>query len=88
MDSFYQRAYAMISSKEAREAFNLAAESDALKEKYGKNSAGMYDSGMTYLAFGTREPGEVVYYPRSRKAWLGPLLVRIEPVEDYWEGEV
>ena len=41
MDSFYQRAYAMISSKEAREAFNLAAESDALKEKYGKNSAGM-----------------------------------------------
>ncbi len=41
MDTFYQRAYAMISSKEAREAFNLAAESDALKEKYGKNSAGM-----------------------------------------------
>lgn len=41
MDSFYQRAYAMISSKQAREAFNLAAEPDALKEKYGKNSAGM-----------------------------------------------
>jgi uncharacterized cupin superfamily protein len=46
------------------------------------------DSGMTYLAFGTREPGEVVYYPRSRKAWLGPLLVRVEPVDDYWEGEL
>jgi uncharacterized protein (DUF1501 family) len=30
----------MISSKEAREAFNLAAETDAMKEKYGKNSAG------------------------------------------------
>jgi len=40
MDTFYQRAYAMISSKEAREAFNLAAEPDAIKEKYGKNSAG------------------------------------------------
>ncbi len=40
MDTFYQRAYAMISSKEAREAFNLAAETDAMKEKYGKNSAG------------------------------------------------
>jgi uncharacterized protein (DUF1501 family) len=40
MDTFYQRAYAMISSKEAREAFNLAAEPDALKEKYGQNSAG------------------------------------------------
>jgi uncharacterized protein (DUF1501 family) len=40
MDTFYQRAYSMISSKEAREAFNLAAETDAMKEKYGKNSAG------------------------------------------------
>jgi hypothetical protein len=41
MDSFYQRAYALISSKEAREAFSLAAEPDAIKEEYGKNTAGM-----------------------------------------------
>jgi uncharacterized protein (DUF1501 family) len=41
MDSFYQRAYAMISSKEAREAFNIKAEPDAIKEEYGKNAAGM-----------------------------------------------
>ena len=40
MDSFYQRAYAMISSKDAREAFNLAAESDEMKQKYGMNGAG------------------------------------------------
>jgi hypothetical protein len=40
MDSFYQKAYAMISSKEAREAFNLAAEPDAVKEQYGRNTAG------------------------------------------------
>jgi uncharacterized cupin superfamily protein len=26
------------------------------------------DQGMTYLAFGTRVPHEIVYYPRSRKA--------------------
>ena len=44
--------------------------------------------GLTYLAFGTREPGEVVFYPRSRKAYLGPLLVRVEPVADYWDGEL
>lgn len=43
--------------------------------------------GMTYLAYGTREPNEVVYYPRSRKARLGQLMVRVEPVEDYWDGE-
>ncbi len=41
MDTFYQRAYALISSKEAREAFNLKAEPDAVKNAYGKNSAGM-----------------------------------------------
>src|SRR5207302_2428262 len=28
MDTFYQRAYSLISSKEAREAFNLKAEPD------------------------------------------------------------
>jgi uncharacterized protein (DUF1501 family) len=31
----------MISSKEAREAFNLNSEPDAIKEKYGRNQAGM-----------------------------------------------
>jgi uncharacterized cupin superfamily protein len=44
--------------------------------------------GMTYLAYGMREPGEIVYYPRSRKAWLGSVMVRLELVDDYWEGEV
>ena len=33
-------------------------------------------------------PGEIVYYPRSKKAWLGRVLVRVELAEDYWEGEV
>jgi hypothetical protein len=41
MDSFYQRAYSMISSKEAREAFDIKAEPEAIKEEYGKNTAGM-----------------------------------------------
>jgi hypothetical protein len=40
MDSFYQKAYAMISSKSAREAFNLSAESDATRAAYGKTQAG------------------------------------------------
>jgi hypothetical protein len=40
MDSFYQKAYAMISSKNAREAFNMTAESDATKDAYGRTSAG------------------------------------------------
>lgn len=46
------------------------------------------DDGLEYLAYGTRVQGELVHYPRSSKALLGPLLVRLEPVEDPWEGEV
>jgi len=41
MDSFYQRAYGMISSPEARSAFDLTKEDDKIKNRYGKNQAGM-----------------------------------------------
>ena len=41
MDAFYQHAYSLISSDKAREAFNLKAEPDALKDQYGRNDAGM-----------------------------------------------
>ena len=41
MDKFYERAYAMISSPAAREAFDINKESAATKAKYGQNEAGM-----------------------------------------------
>lgn len=40
LDSFYQRAYAMISSEKAREAFDINQEPDALRDDYGRNTAG------------------------------------------------
>ncbi len=40
MDSFYQRAYAMLSSRQAREAFNIRAESTETRQRYGLNRAG------------------------------------------------
>ena len=40
MDTFYQRAYSLISSDKAREAFNIEAEDNALRDKYGRNAAG------------------------------------------------
>lgn len=40
MDSFYQRAYAMMSSEKAREAFDLKKEADKLRDEYGRNAAG------------------------------------------------
>jgi hypothetical protein len=41
LDSFYQRAYGLISSEKAQAAFDLAQESTETKEQYGKNQAGM-----------------------------------------------
>ena len=40
MDTFYQRAYGLISSQEAREAFNIDAEDNKLRDEYGRNQAG------------------------------------------------
>jgi hypothetical protein len=40
MDSFYQAAYGLLSSTQAREAFDLNKESDKLRDEYGRNTAG------------------------------------------------
>jgi hypothetical protein len=40
MDTFYERAYSLVSSKAAREAFNIDAEPAALRDEYGRNQAG------------------------------------------------
>jgi len=40
MDSFYSRAYAMMSSDKARAAFDLKQEPDKLRDDYGRNAAG------------------------------------------------
>ncbi len=45
------------------------------------------EASLTYLAYGMRRDDEIVFYPRSRKAWLGGVLVRVEPAGDYWDGE-
>ena len=41
MDDFYQLAYSMISSPAARAAFDVAKESDSVKNRYGQTGAGM-----------------------------------------------
>jgi uncharacterized cupin superfamily protein len=44
--------------------------------------------GLTYLAYGTREPDDLCWYPTSRKIGFGGLGIyaRVEPL-DYWDGE-
>ena len=40
VDSFYQRAYSMVSSQKAREAFDINKEDGKLRDAYGRNTAG------------------------------------------------
>lgn len=46
------------------------------------------DGGLTYLAYGTREPSDACYYPRSNKiSFRGVrVIARLEKL-DYWDGE-
>ncbi len=46
------------------------------------------NEGLTYLAYGTRDPSDICYYPRSNKvAFRGvKLIARLERL-DYWDGE-
>jgi uncharacterized cupin superfamily protein len=46
------------------------------------------EAGLTLLSYGTRDPGDIVYYPRSDKVnfrGVG-LITRLERL-DYWDGE-
>jgi hypothetical protein len=40
VDSFYQRAYGLLSSSSAREAFDLTKEPDAVRDAYGRSQMG------------------------------------------------
>jgi uncharacterized cupin superfamily protein len=47
------------------------------------------DEGMRYLAYGTREPNDIAYYPRSNKIYFRGVgvMARLEKL-DYWDGEL
>lgn len=46
------------------------------------------DEGGVMLVYGTREPNDIAYYPRSRKVYFRGigLMTRLEHL-DYWDGE-
>jgi uncharacterized cupin superfamily protein len=57
----------------------------------GSGMAHMFRAGdedMTLLLYGQRVQNEIVFYPRSKKAWVGQVMVRFDTVDDYWEGEL
>ena len=46
------------------------------------------DDGLTMLAYGTRKPNDIAYYPRSNKTYFRGVgvMIRAERL-DYWDGE-
>jgi uncharacterized protein (DUF1501 family) len=40
MNTFYERAYNLVSSEKARDAFDIDKEDNALRDRYGRNAAG------------------------------------------------
>jgi uncharacterized cupin superfamily protein len=46
------------------------------------------EEGMTYLAYGTRDPNDIAYFPRSNKILFRGVgvMARLEKL-DYWDGE-
>jgi uncharacterized cupin superfamily protein len=46
------------------------------------------DEGLTMLAYGTRKPNDIAYYPRSNKTYFRGVGVMIRAERfDYWDGE-
>jgi uncharacterized cupin superfamily protein len=45
------------------------------------------DDGLTYLAYGTREPNDIAYFPGSAKVYIRGvgIIARVEQL-DYWDG--
>ncbi len=54
MDTFYQRAYSLISSADAHEAFNISAEPAEVRQRYGDHVAGQRQWPAGWSAPGVR----------------------------------
>ncbi len=91
MDTFYQRAYSLISSQKAREAFNIAAEPAKIRDEYGRNAAGqrmlmarrLVAAGVRMVTLAVRRLGPAL--PRSSPGMksqmprLRPGVRRLDP---------
>ncbi len=78
MDDFYRRAFAMLSSQQARAAFDLAAEPPELRDRYGRHAAGqrmllcrrLVESGVRFVSM---TYGSWDHHARIADGIRGPL---------------
>lgn len=81
MESFYERAYSMLASKEAVEAFNISAESDVVRDRYGRHSAGarmlmarrLIEAGVRFVSLSYGAWDTHTYHFRTTLRQLPPL---------------
>ncbi len=83
MESFYERAYALIDSASARDAFDLGAEDPKLRDRYGRNAAGqrfllarrLVEAGVRYVTVTVGSFDHHVNLARSMRAEAPPVDV-------------
>ena len=65
-----------------------ARSSRGRRERRSRTPSARGHDGLTLLMYGTSEPNDICYYPRSRKVYLRGigLVGRLERL-DYWDGE-
>lgn len=81
MDEFYRRAYAVLSSPGAREAFNLRKEPKATLDRYGKGQAGarllmarrLVEAGVRFVSVNYGDWDTHTYHFRTTRRILPPF---------------
>ena len=81
-----------MSARRARTAILVAACAWALFSPVDSAQAEVIrrqlDSGLTLLAWGARDPNDIVWYPDSKKVVLRGVGIRTRVERlDYWDGE-
>ena len=69
-------------------AYAPATSSRGLRPRGSRTASAPEDETFTYLAYGTRRPNDIVYYPRSNKIYFRGvgIIARLESL-DYYDGE-
>ena len=81
MDSFYERAYSVLGSKPAREAFNIQSEPEKVRRRYGRGSAGarmlmarrLIEAGVRFVSLSYGAWDTHTYHFRTTRRQLPPF---------------
>jgi hypothetical protein len=90
MDAYYERAWAMLTSDAARQAFDLSREPESVRDRYGRSQVGqslllsrrLVESGVRFVTcYHGLNPGDLTGWDTHRGNFVG-LKDRLLPPED------